>query len=121
VRPPSSTISPPPAAVWPTQLDLFRLPAGRPTELGTGAAQIVGRDARNADGSRVVPKHLPIARNAARQVHRSKHLAGPLRTGQVSFDEAEHFLAQSRCQRRYAPMVFGIIPDLVFGFAGIPR
>jgi hypothetical protein len=25
-------------------------------------------------------------------------------------DEAEHFPAQSKCQRRYAPMVFGIIP-----------
>src|SRR6516162_89178 len=29
----------------------------------------------------------------------------------VSLDEAEHFAAQSRCQRRYAPMVFGIIPE----------
>jgi hypothetical protein len=35
----------------------------------------------------------------------------PLRSGQVSLDEAEHFPAQSRSQRRYAPMVFGIIPE----------
>jgi hypothetical protein len=35
-------------------------------------------------------------------------------------DEAEHFPAQSKCQRRYAPMVFGIIPDSAFGFVGIP-
>src|ERR1700683_4714074 len=35
----------------------------------------------------------------------------PLRSGQVSLDEAEHFTAQSSCQRRYAPMVFGIIPE----------
>jgi len=34
-----------------------------------------------------------------------------LRSGQVSLDEAEHFPAQSRCQRRYAPMVFGFIPE----------
>ena len=34
-----------------------------------------------------------------------------LRSGQVSLDEAEHFPAQSSCQRRYAPMVFGIIPE----------
>ncbi len=34
-----------------------------------------------------------------------------LRSGQVSLDEAEHFPAQSRSQRRYAPMVFGIIPE----------
>jgi hypothetical protein len=33
------------------------------------------------------------------------------RSGQVFLDEAEHFPAQSRCQRRYAPMVFGIIPE----------
>ena len=35
----------------------------------------------------------------------------PLRSGQVSLDEAEHFTSQSSCQRRYAPMVFGIIPE----------
>src|SRR6266852_2715768 len=35
----------------------------------------------------------------------------PLRSGQVSLDEAEHFPAQSRSLRRYAPMVFGIIPE----------
>ena len=29
----------------------------------------------------------------------------------LSLDEAEHFPSQSRCQRRYAPMVFGIIPE----------
>jgi hypothetical protein len=34
-----------------------------------------------------------------------------LRSGKVSLDEAEHFPAQSSCQRRYAPMVFGIIPE----------
>jgi hypothetical protein len=34
-----------------------------------------------------------------------------LRSGQVSLDEAEHFPAQSSRQRRYAPMVFGIIPE----------
>jgi hypothetical protein len=34
-----------------------------------------------------------------------------LRFGHVSLDEAEHFPAQSSCQRRYAPMVFGIIPE----------
>jgi hypothetical protein len=34
-----------------------------------------------------------------------------LRSGQLSLDEAEHFPAQSRCQRRCAPMVFGCIPD----------
>ena len=34
-----------------------------------------------------------------------------LLSGQVSLDEAEHFTAQSSCQRRYAPMVFGIIPE----------
>src|SRR4051812_48956196 len=28
-----------------------------------------------------------------------------------SDDEAERFLAQSSCQRRYAPTVFGIIPE----------
>ena len=51
----------------------------------------------------------------------------PLRSGQVSLDEAERFTAQSSCQRRYTPMVFGIIPEclgfppeLVFSFAGIP-
>ena len=37
----------------------------------------------------------------------------------VSLDEAEHYLAQSRCQRRYAPILFGFIPDLAFGFARI--
>jgi hypothetical protein len=26
-------------------------------------------------------------------------------------DEAEHFLHKSRCQRRYAPRVFGFIPE----------
>jgi hypothetical protein len=35
----------------------------------------------------------------------------PLRSGQVSLDESEHFPSQSSCQRRYAPMVFGIIPE----------
>jgi hypothetical protein len=35
----------------------------------------------------------------------------PLCSGQVSLDEAEHFPAQSRSQRRYTPMVFGIIPE----------
>jgi hypothetical protein len=35
----------------------------------------------------------------------------PLRSGQVSLDEAEHFPAHSRSQRRYAPMMFGIIPE----------
>lgn len=34
----------------------------------------------------------------------------PLRSGQVSLDEAEHFL-DNRDQRRYAPMVFGLIPE----------
>jgi hypothetical protein len=29
----------------------------------------------------------------------------------ISVDEAEHFTGQSTCQRRYAPMVFGIIPE----------
>jgi hypothetical protein len=33
-----------------------------------------------------------------------------LRFGQVSLNEAEHLPAQSSCQRRYTPMVFGIIP-----------
>jgi hypothetical protein len=33
------------------------------------------------------------------------------RSGHVSLDEAEHFPAQSSCQRRYAPMVFGISPE----------
>jgi hypothetical protein len=28
-----------------------------------------------------------------------------------SLDEVEHFPGQSRCQRHYAPMVFGIIPE----------
>ena len=37
----------------------------------------------------------------------------PLRFGQVSLDEAEQFPAQSSCQRRYAPMVFGIIRNTV--------
>jgi hypothetical protein len=31
--------------------------------------------------------------------------------GWISLDEAEHATAQSKCQRRYAPMVFGIIPE----------
>jgi len=35
----------------------------------------------------------------------------PRRSGQVSLDEAGHFPAQSRSQRRYTPMVFGIIPE----------
>ena len=35
----------------------------------------------------------------------------PLRSGQGSLDETEHFPAQSRSQRRYAPTVFGIIPE----------
>ena len=35
----------------------------------------------------------------------------PLRSGQVSLDETEYFPAKSRSQRRYAPMVFGIIPE----------
>jgi hypothetical protein len=43
------------------------------------------------------------------------------RSRQVSLDEAEHFLHNMRRQRRYAPMVFGIIPDLAFAFAGIPK
>jgi len=38
-------------------------------------------------------------------------LPPPLRSGQVSLDEAERFTAQSTCQRRYAPMVFRIIPE----------
>ncbi len=38
-------------------------------------------------------------------------LLPPLRSGQHSLDEGEHFRAQSSCQRRYAPMVFGIIPE----------
>jgi hypothetical protein len=44
-----------------------------------------------------------------------------------SLDEGEHFTAPSSCQRRYAPMVFGVIPEccsaspeLAFSFAGIP-
>jgi len=58
-----------------------------------------------------------------------------LRFGQVSLDEAEHFLhnrdasvttlrwcsGSSRNAVRIHPgMPFGFIPDLVFGFAGIP-
>ena len=35
----------------------------------------------------------------------------PLRSGKVSLDETERFTAQSTCQRRYAPTVFGIIPE----------
>src|SRR5436309_13345159 len=35
----------------------------------------------------------------------------PLRSRQVSIDEAEHFPAQSRSQPRYTPMVFGIIAE----------
>jgi hypothetical protein len=35
----------------------------------------------------------------------------PLRSGQLSLDEGDHFPAQSRSQRRYAPIVFGIIPE----------
>jgi len=35
----------------------------------------------------------------------------PMRSGKVSLDEAERFTAQSTCQRRYAPMVIGIIPE----------
>jgi hypothetical protein len=34
-----------------------------------------------------------------------------LRSGQLSLDEAEQIPAQSRSQLRYAPMVFGIIPE----------
>ncbi len=34
----------------------------------------------------------------------------PRRPGQVSLDEAEHFPAQSRSERRYAPTMFGIVP-----------
>jgi hypothetical protein len=52
----------------------------------------------------------------------------PFPASSISLDEAELFLAQSGCQRRYAPMVFGItgmpfgiIPDLVFGFARNPH
>jgi hypothetical protein len=33
------------------------------------------------------------------------------RSGQVSLGEAKHFPARSRSQRRYAPMVIGIIPE----------
>ena len=35
----------------------------------------------------------------------------PLRSGQISLDEAEQSPARSSCQRRDAPMVFGIIPE----------
>jgi hypothetical protein len=35
----------------------------------------------------------------------------PLRSGQVSIDEAEYFPAQLVNHRRYSPMVFGIIPE----------
>jgi hypothetical protein len=38
-------------------------------------------------------------------------LSPSLRSGQVFLAKGEHFPAQSRCQRRYAPMVFGIIPE----------
>jgi hypothetical protein len=34
-----------------------------------------------------------------------------LRMQSISLDEAEHCTAQSSSQRRYAPMVFGIIPE----------
>ena len=34
-----------------------------------------------------------------------------LRSGQVSLDEGEHYPAQSKCQRRYAPTVFGFTPE----------
>jgi hypothetical protein len=34
-----------------------------------------------------------------------------LRFGQVSLDEAEHFLHNRSCQRRYAAMAFEFIPE----------
>ena len=34
-----------------------------------------------------------------------------LRFGRFLLDEAEHFLEQSSCQRRFAPRVFGFIPE----------
>jgi hypothetical protein len=49
-----------------------------------------------------------------------------LRSGQVSLDEAEHFLhnrsaivATLRWCSGHPGMPFGFIPDLLFGFAGI--
>jgi hypothetical protein len=42
-----------------------------------------------------------------------------LRSGQISPDEAEHLPAQSSRQRRYAPMVFGIIPECRSSSLGI--
>ena len=51
----------------------------------------------------------------------------PLCSGQVSLDEAEHFLhnrdasvATLRCVRVHPGLAFGITLDLAFGFAGIP-
>src|ERR1700693_443137 len=41
------------------QLDLLKLAAGRPAELGACTAQIVWRDARNACGVGILPQHLP--------------------------------------------------------------
>jgi hypothetical protein len=47
-----------------------------------------------------------------------------LRFGQVSLDEAEHFLhnpsLRSDGLRDHPGMPFGFIPDLAFGYAGIP-
>jgi hypothetical protein len=40
-------------------------------------------------------------------------------TDMFFLDEAEHFLAQSICQRRYAPRVFGFIPECRSGSFGI--
>jgi hypothetical protein len=40
----------------------------------------------------------------------------PLRSGQLSLDEGEYFQAQPRGQRRYSPMMFGIVPRMLFGF-----
>jgi hypothetical protein len=38
-------------------------------------------------------------------------ILSPLHSGQVSLNEAEHLPTQSRSQRHYAPVVFGIIPE----------
>jgi hypothetical protein len=40
------------------------------------------------------------------------------RSEQVSLGEAKHFPARSRSQRRYAPMVIGIIPECRSAFFG---
>jgi len=71
-----------------------------------GAIQTAARSGRfsvEAGTRAAAPFLAPLSPLAASFLRCAPH--------RFSLDEAEHFPAQSRSQRRYAPMVFGIIPE----------